>query len=162
MSNASFPAGRRQFLASLGLLGVTALAACRSVLPAVEAMAASRAAAQTVADLRAGHGLLPLAPDPALEKAALAQVGYMALAGRMEHTALAGRDFVSRLRAGGIRGPAAENLAHGRMDIDRLFAIWMGSPPHRRNMLDPRFARFGLGYAADGGDGRYWALVLAA
>ena len=48
------------------------------------------------------------------------------------------------------------------MDPARLFEMWMNSPPHRRNMLDARFTRFGLAYVRDGAkaDWRYWALVL--
>jgi uncharacterized protein YkwD len=37
----------------------------------------------------------------------------------------------------------------------------MASPGHRRNMLDPRFSRYGLAHAGDGNGQRYWALVLA-
>ncbi|MFD1988066.1 CAP domain-containing protein, partial [Mesorhizobium newzealandense] len=42
------------------------------------------------------------------------------------------------------------------------FDIWVHSPGHRRNMLDPRFTRFGLAYVRDGRDSaiRYWSLVL--
>jgi uncharacterized protein YkwD len=40
--------------------------------------------------------------------------------------------------------------------------MWMNSSGHRRNMLDPRFRRFGLASAsASGSPERYWALVLA-
>lgn len=162
MQEIAFNAGRRHVILGLGALGLAALASCRSVLPTVEGAGASEAAAGTFSGIRAGAGLPLLASDAVLEKAAVRQAGYMAMAGRMEHTALPGRDFVSRMRADGIAGPAAENLAHGRMDIARLFAIWMDSPPHRRNMVDPRFARFGLGQAREGDGRRYWALVLAA
>jgi len=153
---------RRQFLAGLGLIGLTAIASCRSVLPTVDGAGASDAAAATFAGIRSGDGLGAVSADRKLEQAAARQAGYMVVAGRMEHTALPGRDFVSRMHAAGIPGPAAENLAHGRMDIDRLFSIWMDSPPHRRNMLDPRFGSFGLAYAGDGDGSRYWSLVLAA
>ena len=65
-------------------------------------------------------------------------------------------------RLGNTAGAAAENIAEGRMDLARLFDMWMKSPPHRRNMLDARFTRFGLAYVSDGknADWRYWALVL--
>lgn len=80
----------------------------------------------------------------------------------MEHTALRGRDFFTRMKKNGIGAPAAENLAHGRFDVARVIDVWMESPPHRRNMLDERFGRFGLGYVAQADDRRYWAMVLAA
>jgi uncharacterized protein YkwD len=85
----------------------------------------------------------------------------MALSGKMEHRTGWGRDFAQRMKSNGVKGAAAENIAHGRWEPGELMRIWMASAPHRRNMLDPRFTRFGLGNAADGGSGRrYWALVL--
>jgi uncharacterized protein YkwD len=86
----------------------------------------------------------------------------MAGARRMEHTTGWGKDFASRVKDNGIAGAAAENIAEGRMDLARLFDMWMKSPPHRRNMLDARFTRFGLAYVRDSknADWRYWALVL--
>ena len=52
--------------------------------------------------------------------------------------------------------------AAGRMDTARVLNTWENSPPHRRNMLDRRFTRFGLAYVRDGknSDWRYWAMVL--
>ena len=76
--------------------------------------------------------------------------------------AITAEDFAARVKGNGIEGAAAENIAQGRMDLRRLFDMWMNSPPHRRNLLDPRFTRFGLAYARDAEkpDWRYWALVL--
>lgn len=85
----------------------------------------------------------------------------MAAAGRMEHTARRGRDFAARMRDAGIGGRAAENIAHGRMPLAEVFARWQASPPHRRNMLDPAFTRYGLASATAEDGRRYWALVLA-
>jgi uncharacterized protein YkwD len=80
----------------------------------------------------------------------------------MDHRTGWGKDFASRVKANGISGAAAENIAAGRMDTARVLDTWMHSPPHRRNMLDPRFTRFGLAYVRDrsNGDWRYWAMVL--
>ena len=41
--------------------------------------------------------------------------------------------------------------------------MWMNSPGHRKNILNPQFNRYGLAYVRDnnGGWGRYWALVLS-
>lgn len=87
----------------------------------------------------------------------------MARAAQMKHTAGWGKNFAARMKNDGIEGAAAENIAHGRMGLDELFAMWMDSQGHRRNMLDPRFGRFGLAYVRDesGSQRRYWALVLA-
>jgi len=156
-------AERRRLAAGIAaLVSAAALASCRSVLPETNGAGASMTARKHMQAIREAEGLEALSPDERLEKAALQQSGYMAVAGRMEHTALRGRDFVSRMKANGVPAPAAENLAHGRMDLDRLFRMWMESPPHRRNMLDGRFGRYGLAYVEDGNGLRYWTLVLGA
>jgi uncharacterized protein YkwD len=64
------------------------------------------------------------------------------------------------MRQNGVEGPAAENIAHGRMEVAKVFQMWVDSPPHRRNMLDPRFSRYGLASATDAEGRRYWALVM--
>lgn len=120
----------------------------------------SASAVGYLADIRSDAALPRLAPDPKLERAAREQAAYMAASGRMEHTTGLGRSFAARMKANGVDGAAAENIAEGRMDLDRLFEMWANSPGHRRNILDPRFAHFGLG-SSPGEDGRrYWALVL--
>lgn len=154
---------RRFVAAGGGCALVIALAGCQSAdLSLAEGDGASRAATQAVGAARSRNGLARLSPDGRLEAAAIEQARYMAVAGKMQHTALRGRDFETRIRARGIATPAAENLAHGRFDIAGVVDIWMNSPPHRRNMLDPRFASFGLGYAPSNDGRNYWAMVLGA
>lgn len=159
-----FPAvpDRRTVLCLAGFGALLALSGCGSLRPVGGAAGASASATSIVNGYRAAHGLPALSPDSQLEQAALQQAGYMAGAGRMEHTTGRGKDFASRVKGSGISGAAAENIAEGRMDLARLFDMWMNSPPHRRNMLDARFTRFGLAYVRDGerADWRYWALVL--
>ena len=86
----------------------------------------------------------------------------MASRERMSHTTGWGKDFASRMKDNGVRGAAAENIAEGRFDQQKLFDIWMHSQGHRRNILDADFSRFGLAYVRDGCDPnlRYWSLVL--
>jgi uncharacterized protein YkwD len=143
--------------AGIWLAALLALQACGSMQPTGEGAAASALNA-----FRAEQGLSALTPDPQLEQAALQQARYMAAAGRMEHTTGWGKDFATRVKANGIAGAAAENIAAGRMDTARVLNTWENSPPHRRNMLDRRFTRFGLAYVRDGknSDWRYWAMVL--
>lgn len=121
---------------------------------------ASASAQEVYGYVRSSAGLAAARPDPALEKAAMQQARYMAEAGRMVHTTGRGRDFSTRMRQNGVEGPAAENIAHGRMEVAKVFQMWVDSPPHRRNMLDPRFSRYGLASAADAEGRRYWALVM--
>ncbi|MCV0394006.1 MAG: CAP domain-containing protein [Rhizobiaceae bacterium] len=126
-----------------------------------ESGGASRAAYGYMADIRGAAGLARAVPDSRLERAAEEQARLMAEAGRMAHTARRGRDFTSRMRANGIGGKAAENIANGRMPMTEVFDMWKASPPHRRNMLDPAFTRYGLASATTAEGRRYWALVLA-
>ncbi|MCG7503965.1 CAP domain-containing protein [Mesorhizobium retamae] len=153
---------RRIFITAAcgGLIGL--LAGCGTLRPTGQGGGASVAASGLVGKIRSSAGLPDMAPDSQLEQAALQQARYMAGAGRMEHTTGWGKDFASRVSGNGIAGAAAENIAQGRMDLTRLFDMWMNSPPHRRNMLDPRFTRFGLAYVTDAKrpDWRYWALVM--
>ncbi|MER9254763.1 CAP domain-containing protein [Mesorhizobium sp. M0598] len=153
---------RRVLLRAAGLGALAGLVACATVLPNGEGAGVSASAAGTLAGIRASAGLRPLVPDAPLEQAALQQAGYMARGGRMNHTTGWGKDFASRVKDNGIAGAAAENIAEGRFDQQKLFDIWVHSPGHRRNMLDPRFTRFGLAYVRDGRDStlRYWCLVL--
>jgi uncharacterized protein YkwD len=156
---------RRRFFGMAAVAALPLLPACQTApgTPGKSAGASGSAVANLHA-IRSANGVGELKIDPVLEHAALQQAGYMASAGRMAHTTGFGRSFTSRIRDGEIRGIAAENIAVGRMGLDELFARWMASPPHRRNMLDPKFTRFGLAYAeaANGSPQRYWALVLAA
>lgn len=121
---------------------------------------ASASAQEVYGYVRSSAGLASARPDPALEKAAAQQARYMAQTGRMVHTTGRGRDFAARMRENGVQGPAAENIAHGRMEVAKVFQMWVDSPPHRRNMLDPRFSRYGLASATDAEGRRYWALVM--
>jgi uncharacterized protein YkwD len=156
---------RRWFLRAGAAALVLPALGCRStVLEVGEGAGASAAGQSALAQIRSSNGLSPLSADPTLEQAALHQAGYMARSGRMAHTTGWGKDFVSRMRADGVRGAAAENIAYGDMEPAELFSRWMGSSGHRRNMLDPAFSRFGLAYVreAENPKRRYWALVLAS
>lgn len=154
---------RRGMLVAVGLV-LTLSAGCRSDrvldLGGSESAGASGSGYAYLADIRTASGLPALSPDPKLERAALRQAGYMAGSGRMAHDTGWRRGFAERMKRDGVDAPAAENLAHGRMEISRVFEMWMASSGHRRNMLDPRFGRYGLAYAGAKDGRRYWALVL--
>lgn len=143
----------------------TPLAGCGALLDSgivTDSGAATGSAAEYMNAARRSNGLAPASSDAKLEAAALEQARYMAAAGDMSHTTGYGRDFVSRKKKNEIEGTAAENVAvaYGAPDVGHVMKMWMDSPPHRRNMLDPRFSRFGVASAADGEGRRYWAMVL--
>jgi hypothetical protein len=163
-SHEPFSPLRRRLQFVLLLPALLALASCQSIFSGI-----GRAQGRSQAHGRPAQWPNPhreraaaLRPDRELERAALAQASNMASAGRMAHNTGARRDFPSRMRAGGIRGTAAENIAHGRFDTARVISVWMNSAGHRRNMLDERFSRFGLAFVPDPRDTsrRYWAMVL--
>ncbi len=148
--------------AAVAALGLLLLAGCQSVLPGGgNGVGASASGATYLTAIRSENGLPPLVADSKLERAAAQQAGYMASAADMDHRTGWGKGFSQRMRANDIAGPAAENVAYGAMSPQKLFSMWMNSSGHRRNMLDPRFGRYGLASADDGQGRRYWALVLA-
>lgn len=149
-------------VAMAALMMALVLSGCQSIsLLRVEGAGANASAQEHLAAIRKGAGLSPLAPDSQLEAAARQQAELMAAAGRMKHTTGRGKDFLTRVRGNGVETAAAENIAYGRFGLDGLFKAWVNSPGHRRNMLDPRFTRFGLASAKGEGDRRYWALIVA-
>ncbi|MGC4025725.1 MAG: CAP domain-containing protein [Mesorhizobium sp.] len=113
-------------------------------------------------EIRAQNGLSPLSSDAELTKAAAYQAASMAKSGAMNHTTRAGGSFGRRMAGVETGGGAAENIAYGAFGMDELFRRWMNSPPHRRNILNSSYTRYGLASApAADGKRRYWALVLA-
>lgn len=146
--------------APLSALLLAALLAGCATRPSGPAEIRSGSATEILSSFRSEQGFSTVSPDKTLEAAALQQARYMAASNKMEHDTGWGRDFASRMRDAGIETAAAENIAHGRMDTAKVFQMWENSPPHRRNMLDPRFAHFGLASATAKDGKRYWALVL--
>jgi uncharacterized protein YkwD len=160
MPNSHFPVAGRRLFPMAALCASLALAACQTGGFVGDSGGASASGVTYLTEIRTSHGLPPLAYDARLEKAALQQAAYMARSGRMEHTTGWGKDFGRRMNKNGVDAPAAENIAQGRMDMAKLFSMWMNSSGHRRNMLDPRFNRFGLAYAGEANGRKYWALVV--
>lgn len=74
------------------------------------------------------------------------------------HESPDGIDPFERMAAAGIPfSVAGENIAQGYRTGEELFRQWRDSPGHRRNMLDCRYTRHGLGNADD-----YWTHLLFA
>jgi len=113
--------------------------------------------------LRREHGLPPVAMHKNLRQMALFQAERMAKHGKLKHSVGFGYGFRSRLHKARIHAKAAENIASGQRDYKQVFAAWMRSPGHRRNMLDPAFAYYGLASATSSKRPGYpyWALVLS-
>jgi uncharacterized protein YkwD len=58
-----------------------------------------------------------------------------------------------------------ENIAAGQETLDDALRAWAASEGHCRNLLDARYAEFGLARVVGGREGDpygvYWALVMA-
>lgn len=168
-SDLSFPApepcfNRRTLVLGAGIFALAGLAGCGSLPRQGAGGGATTSASGSMAEIRKTQGLSMLSADRQLERAALQQAHYMAASGKMNHATGFGKGFTARVKGNGIRGAAAENIAEGRMDAARAIDMWMNSPPHRRNMLDARFNRFGLAWASrpDRPEWRYWTMILAS
>ena len=101
---------------------------------------------------RAKAGLRSVRFSGRLRHAALSHSQDMVRRGYFEHTSPSGKTFVDRITAAGyIRGARrwllGENLIWGRGTESTPQAMvddWMGSPPHRANLLRPRFREIGV------------------
>jgi uncharacterized protein YkwD len=140
------------------LAALVAVAVAPSSSSARQGGTQSRAAGVQVALLaqinafRAAHGLTRLRISGGLTAAAGAHSAQMARLGYFSHDSANGQSFAQRLaRAYPSRGfrvwTVGENLVWGGPDIGaaRAFQLWLASPPHRANLLNPRWREIGLG-----------------
>ena len=112
-------------------------------------------------EIRDAHRLQPLGVDLKLTKAARAHSQMMLAQDVFTHGA-----FDVRLRSFGVRYPLlAENLAWGTGPLgspQAIVAAWMNSPPHRANLLHPRFRVVGIGTPVGNFGGYAGAAVVTA
>lgn len=107
---------------------------------------------------RSAKGLSRVDSSGRLTKAAQGHANDMSATGQFSHRSSDGRQLGDRVRGQGYGYCVlAENIAQGQRDVSDVVRVWMASPGHRRNILNPQVTEFGLGRAA----GNYWVLVLA-
>ena len=101
--------------------------------------------------LRRQHGLAPLRLNVRLRAAADAHSAAMANRGFFSHESPDGTIFwkrVARFYPKGSRSywSVGENLLWSSPDVDPAAALrmWLGSPPHRKNLLTSRWREIGL------------------
>jgi uncharacterized protein YkwD len=103
--------------------------------------------------VRKASGLQPLVSRPALERAAEDHALDMAQHGYFSHSWSSGASFSSWIRhywpGPSFRGSwsVGENLYWRGPTITATNVVrgWMSSPPHRRNLLTPRWRAIGVG-----------------
>ena len=112
---------------------------------------------------RRANGLQPLQENPLLSRAAEKHAEDMWKQRYFGHTTPDGKTYVDRIESAGYLTPytgacdcsipcscepyyaLGENIAKGQMTIEQVFADWMDSPSHRRNILQPEFTEIGVG-----------------
>ena len=96
---------------------------------------------------REARGISPLKANADLAEAALSHSKEMVEKDYFSHDSANGEPFTERLkRAGYEYQRAGENIAwSSRASVERIFAMWMNSPGHKRNILNPAFKEVGFG-----------------
>jgi uncharacterized protein YkwD len=101
--------------------------------------------------LRAGCGALR--SDSRLAAAARAHSVDMVNRHYFEHDSPDGDTPEDRVAAAGYADYGGENIAYGQRSAAEVMSDWMGSPDHRRNILDCGFTTVGVGLDPRG---MYW------
>ncbi len=105
---------------------------------------------------RKAVGLAPLRWDDALADAARRHAENMSQHNAISHQFPGEDDFSRRASEAGAHFSAvAENVAVGQ-DAGQIHQAWMGSPGHRRNVLDPNMDSLGVAVVAR--DGQLFAV----
>jgi uncharacterized protein YkwD len=119
---------------------------------------------------RARSGRSGLTPRRALTRAAALKGHAVAECGDFSHTPC-GTDLAAHVRATGYRFALfGENLfagPYGRVSAREVVEAWLESPPHRANLLSPRYRELGIAPArAQGilgpGEAVLWTAAFAA
>jgi uncharacterized protein YkwD len=112
---------------------------------------------------RAREKLPPLLADPTLCKVARAHSANMAKKGDIGHV-LDGKNPADRVQdAGYDYAKVGENIGVSEKGAPVEDAVkgWMDSPPHRQNILHPRFREIGVGIVRDDKGDIYYTQVFA-
>jgi uncharacterized protein YkwD len=104
---------------------------------------------------RRESGCGPVRVDSKIRDAARKHAYDMAANHYFDHSSRDGRSPWDRMRAAGYNQPAAENIAKGQSDAQRVMAAWLMSEGHRNNIINCRIKAIGVGVRL-GGDGPYW------
>ena len=127
--------------------------------PTAKPAAPARIESALVAEMnrvRVDHGRRPLRTVATLQRPARGQSRYLLGRGTLDHDGPDGSPFWKRLIAAGFpRGRSmGENLAMvpacGPDAATRTVQLWLNSPGHRANLLNPSFRWVGAGAASSG------------
>jgi len=114
----------------------------------------ARVAAEMLARVNAvrrNAGLPPFAPNPLLDRISQQHAEDMLMRSYSGHRTPEGLGPSDRARADGYKVGIGENIVEQRFSVEEALEAWLGSPGHRRNILDPGCREMGLGLAVGGG-----------
>jgi len=110
---------------------------------------------------RIGAGVGALACDAQMVAAARTHSRDMCNGLGLDHTGSDGSSAGDRLRRHGVQFRTwAENIASGYRNAEAVHRGWMNSAGHRRNLMNGRLGRVGVG-RIDCGNRTYWTQVFA-
>lgn len=119
--------------------------------------------------LRVRNGLLPLALNTQLSKAAQFHSNDMARQDFVDHTGSNGSSPFGRMNTFGYQySSASENIGAGYATANQAMQGWIDSPGHLENILDPSVKEIGIGYrylSSDAGNENwyhYWTQKFGA
>ncbi len=128
----------------LALLGAGAPAASAATTPSPSPATVRAAYDARVVTLvnaaRRAAGRKPLALSACADRYADQWSAHMASTGAFAH-----RTDLRRVMTTCAARGVGENIAYGNLTADQLMALWMGSPGHRANILDPTYTHLGVG-----------------
>lgn len=106
--------------------------------------------AVAVNEARLQHGLPPLKLNEQLCEAAQGYAETLLATGQIQHADAQGRRADYRVtQAGYFYHRLGENLAAGQLNYERALEMWLQSPPHRANLLNPHYRELGVGFTAN-------------
>ena len=118
---------------------------------------------------RAANGLAPLTLNQELNASAYGHSRDMAQQDFFSHTGSDGSSFSDRNReVGYVSNIGAENIAAGSSTPEDVVRLWINSPGHNANLLNPELIELGVGYfylANDTGVenyNHYWTQVFGS
>lgn len=112
---------------------------------------------------RAGRDAAPLELLGPLMHAARGHSVDMQAHEDCSHDGTDGSDVADRIRRQDVdAGRHGEIIACGSRTAAQALEQWMGSTPHRKILLDPKYTHFGAGVAGPTGSGATWTVVFAA
>jgi uncharacterized protein YkwD len=120
--------------------------------PAVSAQAAYEGRVLVLVNVeRTKRGLRPLAMNTCADGYANRWASTMASTQNFAH-----QSITPMLSACGARR-VGENIAYGNVSADQMMVMWMNSPGHRANILNPAFTHIGIG-AVKTSSGRWYGV----